>query len=314
MRILSSAQLVLKQLLRGSQQFSSIERDLEDLKILCAAPLVKEVSSTRAYRSIQEAEFKVFSQFGDDGIIQYLITQTCIPPTQRKFIEFGVENYKESNTRFLLMNNNWSGLIFDASVENIHSIQNDSIYWKYDLTAVQCFIDRSNINDLIAASGFAGDIGILSIDVDGNDYWIWETIEVVNPVIVIIEYNSVFGATRSVAVPYDPLFNCNRAHYSNLFWGSSLKALCQLGERKGYAFIGADSHGNNAYFVARNKLGNLKELSVADGYVCSKFRESRDETGGLTYVSGPRRLQLIEHLQVFDFEKRDLIALKELDN
>ncbi len=274
--------------------------------------MVKEVSSNRLYDSIQEAEFKVFSQFGDDGIIQYLITQTRIPPAQQKFIEFGVENYKESNTRFLLLNNNWSGLIFDGSVENIQSIKNDPIYWKYDLTAAQCFIDRNNINDVIAANGFGGDIGILSIDVDGNDYWIWENIEVVNPVIVIIEYNSLFGAARSVAVPYDPLFNCNKAHYSNLFWGSSLKALCELAERKGYAFVGGDSHGNNAYFVARNKLGNLKPVSVEDGYVCSKFRESRDESGALTYVSGPRRLQLIEHLQVFDFDKRELISVKEL--
>lgn len=314
MRILNSAQLALKHLLQGSRQLSSIQTDLEDLKILCAAPLVKQVSSNAAYCNIREAEFKVFSQFGDDGIIQYLITHTGIPPAQQKFIEFGVENYKESNTRFLLMNNNWSGLILDGSVENIHYIKNDSIYWKHDLTAVHCFIDRTNINDIIAASGFAGDIGILSIDVDGNDYWIWEKIEIVNPVIVIIEYNSLFGATRSVAVPYDPLFNCNRAHYSNLFWGSSLKALCQLGERKGYMFVGADSHGNNAYFVARNKLGDLKQVSVEDGYVCSKFRESRDENGELTYVSGPRRLQLIEHLQVFDFDKHELILLKELAN
>ena len=312
MRILSSAQLVLKQLLRGSQQLVSMERELEDLKILSAAPLVRELRSACIYDNIQEAEFKVFSQFGDDGIIQYLITHTEIPAAQQKFIEFGVENYRESNTRFLLMNNNWSGLIFDGSAENINSIKNDPIYWKYDLTAVQSFIDRNNINDLIAANGFDGDIGILSIDVDGNDYWIWEKIEVVNPVIVIIEYNSLFGGTRAVAVPYDPLFSCNKAHYSNLYWGSSLKALGQLAERKGYAFVGADSHGNNAYFVARNKLGNLKQISVEDGYVCSKFRESRDETGRLTNVSGPRRLQLIEHMQVFDFEKGQLISLKEL--
>lgn len=280
--------------------------------MLCAAPLVNRLRDDFVYDNIQEAEFKVFSQFGDDGIIQYLVNRVEIPAGRRRFIEFGVENYRESNTRFLLLNNNWSGLILDGSAENINSIKNDQIYWKHELTAVHSFIDRDNINELIAANGFAGEVGILSIDIDGNDYWIWETIDVVKPAIVIVEYNSVFGATRAVAVPYDPLFNCTKAHYSNLFWGSSLKALCQLGKRKGYAFVGADSHGNNAYFVAQDKLGKLKELTAADGYVASRFRESRDEAGQLTYVSGRQRLELIKHLEVFDFEKGALISLREL--
>jgi len=280
--------------------------------LLCAVPLVNRLRDDFVYDNIQEAEFKVFSQFGDDGIIQYLVNRVEIPATQRRFIEFGVENYRESNTRFLLLNNKWSGLILDGSAENINSIKNDQIYWKHDLTAVHSFIDRDNINELIAANGFAGDVGILSIDIDGNDYWIWEAIDVVKPAIVIIEYNSVFGATRAVAVPYDPQFNCTEAHYSNLFWGSSLKALCQLGKRKGFAFVGADSHGNNAYFVAQGKLGKLKELSSEGGYVGSKFRESRDEAGQLTYVSGRQRLELIKHLEVFDFEKGALISLGEL--
>jgi hypothetical protein len=312
MRFLSSAQLLLKQLLRERQLLSSVESELEDIKLLCAASLVDKLRSDFVYENIQDAEFKVFSQFGDDGIIQYLVNRIEIPAAQRRFIEFGVENYRESNTRFLLLNNNWTGLILDGSVENINSIKNDPIYWKHDLTAVHSFIDRSNINELIAANGFGGKVGILSIDIDGNDYWIWETIDVVDPAIVIVEYNSVFGATRAVAVPYDPLFNCTKAHHSNLFWGSSLKALCQLGQRKGFAFVGADSHGNNAYFVARDKLGKLKELTAEDGYVCSKFRESRDEAGQLTYVSGRQRLDLIKHLEVFDFEKGALISLREL--
>lgn len=312
MRFLSSAQLLFKQLSRERRLLSSVESQLEDMKLLCAAPLVNRLRDDFVYDNIQEAEFKVFSQFGDDGIIQYLVNRVEIPAGRRRFIEFGVENYRESNTRFLLLNNNWSGLILDGSAENINSIKNDQIYWKHELTAVHSFIDRDNINELIAANGFAGEVGILSIDIDGNDYWIWETIDVVKPALVIVEYNSVFGATRAVAVPYDPLFNCTKAHYSNLFWGSSLKALCQLGKRKGYAFVGADSHGNNAYFVAQDKLGKLKELTAADGYVTSRFRESRDEAGQLTYVSGRQRLELIKHLEVFDFEKGALISLREL--
>ena len=172
MRFLSSAQLLFKQLSRERRLLSSVESQLEDMKLLCAAPLVNRLRDDFVYDNIQEAEFKVFSQFGDDGIIQYLVNRVEIPAGRRRFIEFGVENYRESNTRFLLLNNNWSGLILDGSAENINSIKNDQIYWKHELTAVHSFIDRDNINELIAANGFAGEVGILSIDIDGNDYWI----------------------------------------------------------------------------------------------------------------------------------------------
>jgi len=280
--------------------------------MLAATPLVNQIRSGKVYGSIQEAEFKVFSQFGDDGIIQYIIANAELKPHERRFIEFGVENYTESNTRFLLMNDNWSGLVIDGSQQNIDYIKNDAIYWKHDLTAVCSFIDRENINQTFAANDFAGEIGLLSIDIDGNDYWIWESIDTVQPVLVIVEYNSVLGNKRAVTVPYDPAFNCTKAHPSNLYWGSSLKALYLLADQKGYAFVGSDSRGNNAYFVARNRLGNLRALTVEEGYVCSKFRESRNEEGQLTYVSGSNRLRVIEDMKVLDVETGSLLSLREL--
>jgi hypothetical protein len=312
MKILRSAQLVFKQLVHGPHQLISIQRDLDDLKMLAATPLVNQIRSGKVYGSIQEAEFKVFSQFGDDGIIQYIIANAELKPYERRFIEFGVENYTESNTRFLLMNDNWSGLVIDGSQQNIDYIKNDAIYWKHDLTAVCSFIDRENINETFAANDFAGEIGLLSIDIDGNDYWIWESIDTVQPVLVIVEYNSVFGSKRAVTVPYDPAFNCTKAHPSNLFWGCSLRALYLLANQKGYAFVGSDSRGNNAYFVARNRLGNLRALTVEEGYVCSKFRESRNEEGNLTYVSGSNRLRIIEDMKVLDVETGSLLALREI--
>lgn len=312
MKILRSAQLVFKQLVHGPHQLISIQRDLDDLKMLAAIPLVNQIRSGKVYRSIQEAEFKVFSQFGDDGIIQYIIANAELKPYERRFIEFGVENYTESNTRFLLMNDNWSGLVIDGSQRNIDYIKNDAIYWKHDLTAVCSFIDRENINETFATNDFAGEIGLLSIDIDGNDYWIWESIDTVQPVLVIVEYNSVFGSKRAVTVPYDPAFNCTKAHPSNLFWGCSLRALYLLANQKGYAFVGSDSRGNNAYFVARNRLGSLRALTVEEGYVCSKFRESRNEEGNLTYVSGSNRLRIIEDMKVLDVETGSLLALREI--
>ena len=96
---------------------------------------------------INDSEFKIFSQFGDDGIIQYLIHQLDV--SHRTFVEFGVENYAEANTRFLLMNDNWRGLIMDGSAAHIRQITNDPIYWKFDLTTVHAFVDVENINQLI---------------------------------------------------------------------------------------------------------------------------------------------------------------------
>lgn len=312
MRGLSFTKRLLSQLSRAPAQLASLENEIQDLKMLAATPLVNQIRSGKVYGSIQEAEFKVFSQFGDDGIIQYIIANAELAPDERRFIEFGVENYKESNTRFLLMNDNWSGLVMDGSQENIDYIKNDAIYWKHDLTAICSFIDRENINETIVAHNFAGKIGLLSIDIDGNDYWIWESIDTVQPVVVIVEYNSVFGSKRAVTVPYDAAFNCTKAHPSNLFWGCSLKALYLLAAQKGYAFVGSDSRGNNAYFVAANRLGNLKALTVEEGYVCSKFRESRNEEGRLTYVSGDNRLYIIEDMKVIDVENGSTVPLREL--
>ena len=282
----------------------------EELKILNAKALINEIKRCGTLTDIHEAEFKVFSQFGDDGIIQYLISQMDIP--NKTFIEFGVENYTESSTRFLLMNNNWKGLIIDGSKEHMDSVRSSAWFWRYDLTAVDRFIDRDNINKIFTENAFTGEIGLLSIDIDGNDYWVWERIDTVNPAIVILEYNSVFGASRAVTVPYDPAFNRTKSHYSNLYWGVSLKALCLLAGKKGYYFVGCNSNGNNAYFVRSDKIGSIKVLDVADGYVESKFRESRDKKGNLTYISGAKRLETIKEMSVFDIEADTEIKLHKL--
>lgn len=250
--------------------------------------------------SLTEAEFKVFSQWGEDGIIQYLVNR--IPIAKECFVEFGVENYLESNTRFLLTNNNWKGLVLDGSRSHVQFIRRDSIYWKHDLTAVQKFVTRENINDTLASHGFEGDVGLLSIDIDGNDYWIWDSIEAISPRIVICEYNNVFGPSAAVTIPYDAAFVRTEAHFSNLYFGASLAALCHLGKRKGYCFVGSNSAGTNAFFVRQDLMEGLRECSIADGYIKSKLRESRDESGQLSHVSGPARLQLIADLPVHDVE------------
>lgn len=244
-------------------------------------------------------EFRTFSQWGEDGIIQFLIRNIQI---ERKiFVEFGVQNYTESNTRFLLINNNWSGLVMDGSEVYIHYIKNDPIYWQYNLKAVHAFITKDNINELLSDNGIKGEIGILSVDIDGNDYWVWEAINIVNPAIVITEYNYRFGKDNAVTIPYQDDFVRSQAHYSMIYYGASLKALCLLANRKNYAFVGCNSAGNNAFFVRRDlKPDFLKELTPEEGYVEGKFRESRDKNGQLAFLSPQEEQQILAQLPLVE--------------
>ncbi len=260
-------------------------------------------------QSLKEVEFKVFSQWGDDGIIQYLIRQVGLAPSQEIFVEFGVEDYKESNTRFLLMNNNWKGLVMDGSEQHIERIKKSDLYWKYSLTAKSAFITQENINELIESAGIRGEIGLLHIDIDGNDYWIWKALTVVAPVIMIVEYNSVFGDQRAITVPYKADFERSKAHYSHLYAGASLGALIDLASERDYVFVGSNSAGNNAYFVKKAYATQLQEVSLEQGYVASKFRESRNQDNELNYLEGEARIESIKGLPIFNTKTQTIEPL-----
>lgn len=251
--------------------------------------------------ALSDHEFKVHSQWGEDGIIQFLVRR--VPIARPIFVEFGVQDYTEANTRFLLTNNNWSGLIFDGSAEAIASVQRDPIYWRYHLRAAQAFITRDNINSLIESHGLSGEIGLLSVDIDGVDYFVWEAITVVQPAIVIAEYNARFGPERAVTVPYDATFQRTRAHHSNIYYGASLAALVGLGKKKGYAFVGANSAGNNAFFVRRDLLpGDMPERTALEGFVDCKFREARDATGKLAFLDPVEERAILAKLPLVEVE------------
>lgn len=260
--------------------------------------------------SLADVEWGGFSQWGEDGIIDWLISR--LPDIPAIFVEFGVQNYREANTRMLLYLRNWRGLVIDGSPENVADIQRQDISWRFDLTSVDAFIDRDNINDLIRGAGISGSIGLLSIDIDGNDYWVWEAVTVISPAIVICEYNAVFGDLHRTSVAYDPGFVRSRAHFSNLFFGASLPALIALGLRKGYTFVGTNSNGCNAFFVREELAGGicaaLREIKSHP----SVFREGRGPDGQLTLARSADRLAAIADEQVFNFETDSLMPLSAL--
>lgn len=259
---------------------------------------------------IRQAEFQVFSQFGEDGIIQFLVQRVTIE--NEVFIEFGVGDYRESNTRFLLVHDNWQGLIMD-SAESMHDfLRSTGLAWRHDIDAKTAFIDRNNINDLIRTAGIEGDIGLLSIDLDGNDYWVLDAIDVVRPRIIVAEYNSAFGMEAAVTVPYDASFVRGEKHWSWLYWGASLAALTKLAGKKAYALVGGNRAGNNAFFVRRDVLGEIPEVGVARAYSASRFRDSRDHAGELSYVSSHEdRLRLMAELPLVDVDSGRELTVAE---
>ncbi|QTN24260.1 hypothetical protein HZ992_04475 [Rhizobacter sp. AJA081-3] len=256
------------------------------------------------------AEFRVFSQWGEDGIIQYLVAN--VPIERPVFVEFGVENYVESNTRFLLTHNRWSGLVIDGSAENIEYIRRDPIYWASNLKAEHSFITRENINELLARNGIAGDIGLLSVDIDGNDYWVWEAIDGISPRIVVCEYSSQFGPNAEVSTPYDPTFVRDQAHFSKIYYGASISALTALAARKGYSLVAANSAGNNVFFVRSDLLGPLKVLKPQQAYRRAQFREFHDENGQLTFDDFEARLRKISHLPLHDLKTGQVARIADI--
>jgi hypothetical protein len=248
---------------------------------------------------LQDYEFQVYSQWGEDGILQRLTEVVLV--ARRVFVEFGVEDYTEANTRFLLTKDNWAGLVIDGSAANVSRIASDPLYWRHNLKAVHAFVTRENINDLLRQNGLGGDIGLLSIDIDGNDYWVWEAIDVVRPAIVVVEYNWRFGPERRVTVPYDAAFVRGRAHHSMVYYGASLAALEALGARKGFDLVGCNSSGNNAFFVRRElRPSGLPAVTAQQAFVPASFREARLPSGSMAHIPPSEEIDLLADLPLVE--------------
>lgn len=273
----------------------SFDKKISDELLLSLGQIQSKLNSNLNKQNINDYEFKVFSQWGEDGIIDFLIANLDIE--NKTFIEFGVENYEESNTKFLLLNQYWKGLIIDSSSKNIDYIVNSELYWRHSLQ-VECeFITKENINAIIKKANFEKRVGLLSIDIDGNDYWVWKEIEIIDPSIVIIEYNARFGKEKSCTVPYEKRFNRSNKHYSTIYYGASLKALIKLGITKGYAFVCCNKAGNNAFFVKKELLNDkIRENTLENGFYKNNFRESRNKQGNLNYLDENSEHEIISKL------------------
>ena len=188
--------------------------------------------------------FKVYSQHDEDGIIQEIFRR--IGATKRTFAEFGVETGIECNTVKLLIEG-WRGLWIESNAQACKNISStfDTFLKDRRLTLKQSQVTAENINTLIKSADFDGEIDLLSIDIDFNDYWVWKAIQIVKPRVVVIEYNAGLRPPLSLTVPYQP----NHAGGGTNFFGASLEALVRLGRTKGYRVVGCNISGSNAFFV-----------------------------------------------------------------
>lgn len=253
----------------------SEKRNMEHLMLMTYYAALGEKSQRNELRS---REIKLYCQNGEDGLLLYIFSKIGV--TNRKYVNIGCGG--SSNTANLVINFGWGGLELDGSAENVQQ----TIRFYVDkigseprgLSIKQGWLTRDNVNRVIAENGATGEIDLISIDIDGNDYWIWEAIDVVNPRVVLIEYNASFGAERSLSVKYDPNFERWEKHPSGWYHGASLAALTKLGKRKGYALIGCEFNGVNAFFVRYDLIqGSFVEVPPSEAFY-SHFQRSKRMT------------------------------------
>lgn len=200
-------------------------------------------------RRLEPFGYKCYSQHDEDGMLAEVFRRlgATLPHT---FVEFGVGDGLENNS-LLLLKQGWQGLWIEGSNTNAalikerfaKQIADGMLYFEHQ------FIDKDNINQLIG-NHFNGDIGMLCIDIDGNDYYVWEKIDIVQPWVVVIEYNAKFPPPMKWSIEY------NKNHIWNLtdYQGASLAALAELGDKKNYQLVGCNLNGTNAIFVRKDKI------------------------------------------------------------
>jgi hypothetical protein len=207
-------------------------------------------SERRKLPDFADVEFRCTSQNGEDGIIHYIFS--LIGARTRKAVELCAGHGIECNSANLIINHGWRALLVDGDPANV-SLGSEFYARCQDTfsqppTFVSAWITKDNVNDLVTAHGFAGEIDLLSVDVDGMDYWIWKELRAAAPRLVVAEFNPVWGPELAVSVPYDPAFKLDlskRPYYCS----ASLSAFTKLGREKGYRLVGVERLGFNAFFL-----------------------------------------------------------------
>lgn len=221
----------------------------------------QEISRGRLW-NLCDTGFRNYSQFEEDGILLYLFA--AIGTTNKLFVDIGSGDGINSNCANLAINFGWHGLFIDGNERNINN--GKSYYekhpdaWAFPSKFIHAFVQRENINQIIEQQGFSGNVDLVSIDLDGNDYWIWDALAIIQPRVVIIETHIEFGL-RSIVVPYDKDYFYPGKHPD--YHGASPEAMVKLANKKGYRLVGSNLYGFNTIYVRRG-IGEdvLPEVTV----------------------------------------------------
>ena len=282
----------LKEMERGLREQN------EKAALLAALSIRNENRRQEKIPSLAAVEFSVSSQWGEDGILDWLIERTSgLKPV---FVEIGTQDYRESNTRYLLQNRNWTGFIFEGNEADVRAVQSSSVAWRHDLRIQQAFVTRENIQSLLQSQNVPAETGLLSLDIDGNDYWVWEAIEEIRPGLVVLEYNSCFGDLLPLTVPYQPDFRRSPSLGGNIYFGASIQAMIHLSQKKGYEFLGTGSNGCNSYFIRKDLAPHVVPRIGARTFHCAKFTEGRGAMQELLFLRGKKQAEMIESMPVIN--------------
>lgn len=236
---------------------------------------------------LRQFEFKIYSQSGEDGILMGIFSRIGV--TNKRFIEIGIGNGDECNTANLSLNHGWSGLLIDGDQQQVEAARQFYAHL-HGVRVEQCFVTVDNINELFITNRMTGEIDMFSLDIDGNDYWILERINVIKPRVVMLEYNPSFGPERSISIPYYPEFYRMDYHKSGWYHGASLTALTTLMKSKGYILVGCDSNGYNAFFIREDVAeGVFREITPSEAYYPAKPR--------FRYGTPDAQFDVIKHLK-----------------
>ena len=245
-------QIVL-QTLKTDFQSSYVDRGTQ---LLLAIKFRENFEKSHRLSDFDEIEFRNYSQNGEDGILCYIFS--LIGTVNKRCVEICAGNGTQCNCANLIINHGWTGLLFDGNEGNIKDGQQ---YFKkhpdtftYPPKLIHAWITAENVNDIIISNGTNGEIDLLSLDIDGVDYWIWNAIEAVYPRVVVAEIQAIWGCESSLTVPYRSDFKAEFVNGFGVYSGASLPAFVKLGKKKGYRLVGCQRYGFNAFFV-RNDVG-----------------------------------------------------------
>ena len=307
---------IISKILNLFRDDKSIKKDLENRALIGKNILIKKRNDYLNFKSINDAEEKIFSQNGEDGIIDFILEVLNLKDP--KFIEIGVEDYVEANTRLLYHIRNSHGLIIDQSI-NINKLSKNLDLWKGRIKVLKKSINPKNINEIIKYENFNKNLDLFSIDIDGLDFWVIKELPVNFAKICIAEYNPLFGSESEISVPNIENFDRTNYHFSNLCWGVSLKGLISVMNEKNFTFLGANNLKNNAFFINKDFEQLFKNVisdknKELEKYTDHKFQESTDRKGNLTYLSRKEQLKEIKDCEVIDINKSltEKVKLSEL--